>query len=521
MKTTFARRDLFLAFLLATAAHAELTLPALIGDHMVLQQNLANPIWGWDTPGTKVTVTFAGQTQAVTAAADGYWRVKLPPTRANATAQTLVVVGTSRREIQDVLVGEVWLCSGQSNMGLKLRADWNGDLEAAASTLPQLRLISVPNVGTQEPQTNFKGQWTETTPESARMFSAVGFLFGRYLHEILHVPVGLIENAWGGSTAEAWIRREALERDPRFAALMEATTKAEAHWRSPAGRAAYEEAVRQWTAASAQAKAEGKTPTWRPPDYLTGQKRPGNLFAGVLHPTLGYGLKGVIWYQGEANAERADEYAELFPFLITHWRQEWGQGDFPFYWVQLPNYQAERNLPGENGWAELREAQTKAQRLPHTGQAVTIDLGAGNNLHPRNKHDVAARLVRWALARDYGLDLPYHSPEYRNMTVTGGKVTIVIDCFGSSLHAMGTDEVRGFAICGEDQVWHWAKARILAPDRVEVWSPEVVAPVAVRYAWAGNPACNLYSSDGLPVSPFRTDNFKRGAPPGTMPTPER
>ncbi len=491
----------FVAF--AAVAHAELKLPAIIGEHMVLQQKQANPIWGWDTPGTKVTVQFAGQSYAATAGADGKWTVKLAAADANATPQVIAIAGTTKLAVQDVLIGEVWMCSGQSNMGFKLNSDWNGDLEAAASKLPNLRLISVPTMGTQELKTDFKGQWKASTPESAKAFSAVGFLYGRYLHEILGVPVGLIDNSWGGSAAEAWVRRETFEQDPNYATLMQSTAKREADLSSGKGKVDFEKAVADWKIAAEKAKAEKKTLPRAPADWL----------AGMVNPTLGYGIKGVIWYQGESNVPRAYDHATLFPYLIEQWRKEWGQGDFSFYWVQLADYQVEKPIPGESTWAELRETQTKTQRLANTGQAVIIDLGEGKDIHPRNKHDVAARLVRWALVKDYGLKFAYRSPEYKSIAVAGNKVTVTLDCFGSTLRAFDVAEARGFAICGEDRKWVWAKGKVIAPDKVEVWSDDVAAPIAVRYAWADNPVCNLFSNDGLPVTPFRTDDFEMTTKP--------
>jgi sialate O-acetylesterase len=492
----------------APGLRAELTLPAIISDHMVLQQKQPNPIWGWDTPGTKVTVSFSGQTHVATADSTGKWTVKLSPVPANAKPQTLAISGTTKRQIQDVLVGEVWMCSGQSNMGWMLGQTYTGDLEAAASTLPQLRLITVPRTGTQELRTDFKGQWQSSTPESAKTFSAVGFLYGRYLHEILGVPVGLINNAWGGSAAEAWIRRESLEKDPRFQALMERTTKREEQLQSAQGKQEFATAMEKWKDASAKAKAAKKTVPAAPRDWLVDNSRPGNIFAGMVHPTLGYGMKGVIWYQGESNASRAYEHATLFPFLIEQWRKEWGQGDFSFYWVQLADFRAEKPLPGDSDWAELRETQTKTLKLPNTGQAVIIDLGEGRDIHPRNKYDVASRLVRWALVKDYGHTFPYRSPELKTATFAGNTATITLDCFGSSLRAFDVTEVKGFAICGADRIWHWAQAKIVGRDQVAVTSDKVDAPIAVRYAWADNPVCNLYSADGLPVTPFRTDGFE-------------
>jgi sialate O-acetylesterase len=498
---------LWLCLALAPFARAELKLPAIISDRMVLQQKQANPIWGWDTPGAKISVTFAGQTQTATAGADGKWTVKLAPAPANASPQVLTIAGSSKREIKDVLVGEVWMCSGQSNMGWRINASRNGDLEALASNHPNIRLITVPLVGTQELQNDFKGKWESATPDTVKTFSAVGFLYGRFIHEIVGVPVGLINNAWGGSAAEAWIRRTTLERASQFSATMEREVKREQHLLSEKGRAETAAAQAKWKADSEKAKAEKKAAPRAPQDYLTGNARPGNIFAGMVHPTLGYGMKGVIWYQGESNASRAYEHADLFPFLIEQWRKEWGQGDFSFYWVQLADFKAEKAAPGDSDWAELRESQTKALRLPNTGQAVIIDLGEGRDIHPRNKYDVAARLVRWALAKDYGMNVPYRSPEYKSLKVSGTKAVVTIDCFGGSLRTFDVEEVKGFAICGEDKVWHWAQAKIAGTNQVEVWSEQVTKPVAVRYGWADNPVCNLYSNHDLPVTPFRTDTF--------------
>ncbi len=491
---------------------AELKLPAIIGDHMVLQQKQANPIWGWENPGSKVTVSFAGQVKSAEAGADGRWTVKLDPVPANAEAQVLKIAsGAQIIEIQDVLVGEVWMCSGQSNMGFVLGSDWNGDLEAAASKLPNLRLIKVPLVGTQELKTDFKGAWTSSTAQSATNFSAVGFLFGRYIHQIVGVPVGLIDNAWGGSAAEAWVRRDTIEKDPRFALLMENTVKAEAYRQTEKAKEDHSAALEKHKEAAAKAKADGK-PAPRAPQspeaWLTGNARPGNIFAGMVNPTLGYGMKGVVWYQGESNSGRAWEHAQLFPLLIEQWRKEWNQGDLSFYWVQLADFMKEDAQPGESAWAELRETQTKTLSLPNTGQAVIIDLGEGKDIHPKNKHDVAARLVRWALAKDYGIKIPHRSPEFKSMELIGNKAVLTMDCFGSALRTFDVEEAKGFAVCGEDRQWQWAKGKVLGKDKVEVSCDAVANPVAVRYAWANNPVCNVTSSEGLPLTPFRTDDFE-------------
>lgn len=219
-------------------------------------------------------------------------------------------------------------------------------------------------------------------------------------------------------------------------------------------------------------------------------------------------MKGVIWYQGESNAGRAWEYAQLFPYMIEQWRAEWGQGDFPFYWVQLADFRSETPDPGDSQWAELRESQTKTMSLPNTGEAVIIDLGEANDIHPKNKYDVAARLVRWALAKDYGINIEPQSPTYTSLSIAKNKAVLKFDHIGGGLRTVDVNDVHGFAICGDDHKWVWATAKIAGNDTIEVWSDTVSAPVAVRYAWAENPVCNVYSKIGLPLTPFRTDAFR-------------
>jgi sialate O-acetylesterase len=515
------------AVLLAPAAvHAELRLPAIIGDHMVLQQKQPNPIWGWDEPGTPVTVRFAGQSKSAKADAQGKWSVTLDPMAANSQPDQLEVATPSQKiAVSDVLVGEVWMCSGQSNMGFTLSGDWNGDLEALAGHhLPHLRLIRVPIKGTQELQTDFTGAWTDCSADHAKRFSALGYLFGRYVQQVLQVPVGLIDNSWGGSTAEAWVRRSTLDSSPLVQWLAEQNRKNEGYFRDPKSEEDHKIAMEKHARALAQAKVTGKAAPrapQSPQDWLRGNKRVGNIFAGMVHPTLGYGIKGVIWYQGEANTSRAWEYRDLFPLLIQEWRREWKQGDFPFYWVQLADFKKESAEPEESDWAELREAQTRTLALPNTGQAVIIDLGEGKDIHPRNKHDVAARLVRWALAKDYGIKVAYRSPEFKSMEVQGSKVQLNFECFGSQLRIFDIEEARGFAVCGEDRVWHWAKGALVGPQTIELSCEAVPKPRAVRYAWANNPVCNVTNSEGLPLTPFRTDDFELTTQPKPAEAPNR
>lgn len=517
---------LCLTLILSTLSlHAELRLPAIIGDNMVLQQKQANPIWGWDTPGTEVTVKFAGQTKTAKAGADGKWTVKLDAVPANAKAATLSIQGSTVKELKNVLVGEVWVCSGQSNMGFNLSSTWDADLDIAQANYPLIRLISVPQVGTQEIQDDFKGQWDVCSPATAGSFTAVGYHYGKVLHEMLGVPVGLIDNAWGGSSCEAWVKRDLLEKDPRFKATIDTWKRTESTFTQAAFDkqvADHQAKVEAWVAARKEALKNHQplpaNPPRAPQNPMTGQHRPGNLYAGVLHPIIGYGIKGAIWYQGESNASRAKEYRDLFPFMIQHWRNEWKQGDFPFYWVQLADFKNELPEPGDSDWAELREAQTLTMsKLPHTGQCVITDLGESNDIHPKNKRDVAERLARWALVKDYGFKLPYSSPTYKDVKFEGNQAIVTLDHAETGLRVVDKDVVSGFAICGDDHKWVWADATLLPDNKLSPRTPRgnqisvssklVAKPVAVRYAWADNPVANVYSAEGLPVTPFRTDDF--------------
>ena len=495
----------------AAGVHAEVRLPALFTDHLVLQQGLANPVWGWDAPGTAVSVRFAGQEKTATADADGNWSVKLDPLAASAEGRPLVVAGSSTREVGDVLVGEVWIGSGQSNMQWSLANTWDADLEALAADLPQLRLISVPLRGTQTLEPDFQGAWTPSTPQSAPPFSAILYLYGKQLHQTLGVPVGLIHCSWGGSSCETWVPRQAIEGDPRFQKLMDGWRQREAGWAK--AKADHDAAMEQWRTAAAAAKQAGQPEPPRPPRFqpdgqAQGNQRPGNLWGGMAHALKGFGIRGAIWYQGESNAGRAAEYRELFPFMIAQWREQWGQGDFAFYWVQLADFMDETPEPVASAWAELREAQTLTlDKLPHTGEAVIIDLGEGNDIHPRNKRDVAERLARWALATDYGKPIPCQSPRFKALRTEGDKAILTFDHVGGGLRTIDRREALGFAVCGADRNWVSASASVEGKDTVVVRSPLVPAPVAVRYAWANNPVCNVLTTEGLPLTPFRTDDF--------------
>lgn len=494
-----------LAFGASQSARGDVKLPAIFTSHMVLQQGQANPVWGWAEAGEKLTVLIGDQSHSATADADGRWRVKLDSLPVGGP-HTITIKGKNEVKLEDVLVGEVWICSGQSNMAWAVQSANDPDLEIRTANFSNIRLISVPQVGTQDAQDDFKGEWKVCSPKTVGDFTAVGYFFGRQLHQSLNVPIGLIDNAWGGSACEAWVRRDVLEADDRYDALLAKWDKTAETYDHTKAEAAFQTRLQKWIDGGKQ----GNQPR-APRNPLAGQHRPANLYNGVLRPTIGYGIRGAIWYQGEANAGRAYQYRHLFPLMIQHWRDEWKQDDFPFYWVQLADFRDETSDPGESDWAELREAQTMTMsKLPKTGEAVIIDLGEAHDIHPRNKQDVAKRLARWALAKDYGVDIVYKSPQYKAMETDGKKVVLTFDTGEHNDGALDTFDVRtpvGFAIAGEDKRFVWASAKIVGRDKVEVWSDDVTEPVAVRYAWANNPVCNLRNRAGLPATPFRTDDW--------------
>ncbi len=479
----------------AQAVVADVSLPNIFGDHMVLQRDQKNRVWGKANAGEQVTVKIAAQVKQAIANAEGQWSVELDPVP-TVGPHELTVKGNNEIRISDVLIGEVWICSGQSNMQWSINASNDPDLEKLAAHNPHLRMINFPQIGSQEPIWEHKSSsWKLAAPENLGSFSAVGYFFGRQIQQSTQVPVGLINNAWGGSACEAWINRATLAADPRFQSLMEGWQGAEADFAK--------------LCVKTELTEEEKATLKKLQGLMAGNSRPGNIYNGVLKSHLGYGIRGAIWYQGESNADRAYQYRDLFPLMIDSWRKEWGQGDFPFYWVQLADFKVEQPQPGDSDWAELREAQTMTMaRLPKTGEAVIIDIGEGKDIHPKNKVDVGRRLARWALANDYKLDVAFHSPQYLSMEVVDGGIVLKFNHVGAGWRPFDVAEPRGFAIAGEDKKFVWAKAEIRKEDNsIYVSSPEVPKPVAVRYGWADNPVCNMFSVNGLPLTPFRTDDW--------------
>lgn len=484
--------------LLPNFAQAEVTVPNIFADHMVLQQKQPNKVWGKADAGETITVNIANQSHTANADAQGMWSVMLEPLSVGEPLE-LVIKGSNEIKIQDVLVGEVWICSGQSNMEWRVdegRSKVNdADLVAAAANYPKIRMINFPNTGSQEViWSHDNSPWMVCNPENVGSFSGVGYFFGRQLQQTIDVPIGLINNAWGGSAADAWVNRELLEANADYQPTMDRWKSIEAQFAKLSEKTDLSDAEQQ------QLK------------NLTGQlasnQRPGNIYNGVLKSHLGYGIKGAIWYQGESNAGRAYQYRDLFPMMIQAWRDEWGQGDFPFYWVQLADFRDESPEPTESSWAELREAQTMTMsKLNHVGEAVIIDAGEGKDIHPRNKLIVGQRLARWALANEYGIDVAFHSPIYKSMEKQDGKIVLTFEHVNDGWRPFDVNQPIGFAIAGEDKKFVWADAKVLKDGRIEVSSSEVTEPVAVRYAWADNPVCNMFDDIGLPLTPFRTDEW--------------
>lgn len=658
--------------------HADVKLPAIISDHMVLEKTAKVPIWGKADPGEEVLITLNGQTVKSTAGADGKWKAVLNLADSGPGPFEMTVQGKNQIKVTDVVVGEVWVASGQSNMAWLLTNTLNAQKEISQSTNPFLRQFAVKKASSMVPLDDCKGKWVSASPETAGAFTAVGYYFGKRLQNELKVPVGLLFTSWGGTPSEAWTSAPALDTVPDLKAARERLSSQIAN--RPADQKKWVEAFGAWLKqtgredkpvadAAAFAAPGASTEGWQKvaiPGVITGKDMSGNgavwvrteidrkdpatealemelgaiegfdsvywngelinsldykdypgsgyvrgawlgkysvpaakvkagkntlafriyapagpakfptafkiggwavtgewlakeefslplltaeqlaaapkppvnppvnaashLFNGMVNPVVPYAISGAIWYQGEANARRSYQYRTAFPLMITDWRKAWDQGDFPFYFCQLANYQPKKDAPGESGWAELREAQSMTLKLPNTGQAVLIDLGESGNIHPRNKKDVGERLALIALAKDYGRKIPYSGPVYAALKIDGSKARITFKHADGGLVAKPVpatydveskrnktktapmvrnspnSELEGFAICGEDKKWVWADAKIEG-DSVVVWSDKVTAPVAVRYAWADNPTVNLYNGAGLPASPFRTDDF--------------
>ena len=497
---------------LSSGLPAEVKLPAVFGSHMVLQREKPVRVWGWADVGEAVTVRFRDQEQTTTTSDDGQWSVTLKPLVVGEPG-TLTVSGSNTVDLEDVLVGEVWVCSGQSNMQWSVAAALDPDLEAAAADHSHLRLFQVPQISKAEPQNDVPAEWSVCAPERIPTFTAVGYYFGRQLQQTLGVPVGLIQTAWGGTRAEAWTSPQAMAAQDELKPILDAWATRADNYDAEKAQANYEAALAKWKDRVAQARAAGK-PIPRKPQ-LQGDPRldrhhPSNLYNGMVAPLVPFAIRGAIWYQGESNAGRAYQYRTLMPTMIRSWRDAWGQGDFPFYMVQLANFRAIQPDPVESDWAELREAQMLTiDAEPNVGVACITDIGAALDIHPKNKQDVGKRLARLALVDNYGSadKITRNGPTYRSLDIVGSKCMVHFDNGGPKLIPYYREPLRGFAVAGADKQWHWAQAKITGVDTVEVWSPDVPEPLAVRYNWADNPQGNLYNERYLPAYPFRSDDW--------------
>lgn len=636
---------------------ANIGLPILFSDHMVLQQDINVPIWGTADPKGVVTVEFIDQKVRALSTDTGEWKVLLKPLKAGGPYE-LKITGEDTHVIRDVLVGEVWLGSGQSNMEMPL-AGWgkvkNYEKEIAEASYPDIRLFQVNHKMSLKPEKEVPSNgWRVCTPESIPDFSSTAYFFGRMLHKKLGVPIGLIHSSWGGTIIEAWMSPESLnpvsgfhQRFAKLASIAEALQKQSAiptdddlfdlimkQWQGeipkmdrglndPAGNwASCELDTENWNTMMLPNSWEdeglpgldgivwfrkkvdipnswigkdlilnisavddidetyfngvqiGRTEGWDAPrSYpvpkdlikaglnviairvrdnvggggiwgdpalfnlsLSGQTSiplaglweyrigldwnelstpalnpynpnfPTLLSNGMIEPLIPYAIRGVIWYQGEANTGSAYQYRDLFPRLIRDWRKRWNQGNFPFLFVQLANFMPVEDQPGENSWAELREAQLLTLSEPHTGMAVAIDIGDANDIHPKNKQEVSRRLALNALTIAYKQDVVASGPIYQSMQIENEKIRLTFSNIADGLVIKNGENLKGFAIAGEDHVFRWAEAAIDG-DTVVLWHPQIEEPVAARYAWASNPICNLYNSAGLPASPFRTDDW--------------
>lgn len=524
--------------LLTASAQAEVKLNSLFCDHAVLQRNQPLPIWGSADPGERVTVSFAGQNKTVTTGKDGKWSVALAPLKASNEGRSLTVFssqGGAPVVIKDVVVGDVWLTSGQSNMSFCLAQASNAGDAVKNGNYPLIRQFRVDagasDMAQQEPPSSSK-VWLRALPQFRNVgsFTAVGYFFALKLYQELDVPIGLIGASWGGTKIEPWIAPEGYRCVPELKAVsdkVETTIPG-----GPKGKAAYLvtlEELKDWLPKMEKAVQEGaplpKQPTF--PTMGASHQEPTRIYNAMIHPLIPYAIRGVLWYQGEGNGSEGVSYFHKKRALIEGWRQLWNQGDpatgagqaFPFYFVQLANFQSSSDTPaGGDGWAKVREAQRQTLTLPNTGMAVAVDVGEEKDIHPKNKQDVGLRLAAWALAKEYGLDVVASGPLYKSHTVKGNTIRVRFDYPGGGLMIARKEgiappvEVKGgklahFSIAGADKVWHWADAKIDG-DTVIVSSPKVATPVAVRYAFRHNPkGVNFYNRAGFPASPFRTDNW--------------
>jgi len=520
IKNLFIITGMLLILCMASDLLAEVKVAQIFGDNMLLQRDIPVQIWGWADEGEKVTVSFNGQEQSVTADKNGKWLLKLSPMKANKTPSQLTITGTNKLILKNILIGDVWICSGQSNMQMSLNQVIQGAKEVAEANYPTIRLMTVPRKGSDFLVDDIKVQWYECSPKTSAGFSAAGYFFARKLVKELDVPIGLISANWGGTRIEPWISPEGYRLVPeqkQMSNIIDSNLPTTAE-----GNIKYQKFMSEMTiwmekAQIAVAKKENMPAMPLQPGKMNSHQDPTKLFNSIIHPLIPFAIRGVLWYQGESNGGEGMSYFNKTQALIKGWRQLWNQGDFPFYFVQLANWkQPNPHSPaGAFGWARCREAQRKSLTIPNTGMSVTIDIGDPVNIHPKNKQDVGNRLALWALAKEFKKDVVFSGPLYKEMKIEGDKIRIFFDNTGSGLmiaQKTGLEpvveakngKIKFISIMGKDNVWHWADL-VIDGDTIVVSCDEVKEPLAVRYCYTMDPTGPfLYNKEGLPASPFKT-----------------
>ncbi len=468
---------------------------SIFGDNMVLQQGINVPVWGTSKPKQELTISFAGNNIKAKADENGKWVAKIPKMKASGPLKMVISSAEDSLVFKYIMIGEVWLASGQSNMQMKLSEVNNAQKEINEAKFNKIRFFNVALNISNKPLEEVKGSWKLCSPENAKQFSAAAYFFARDLHLDQNVPVGIISSSWGATPSEAWTSSESLISHPDFKDSVKRYQKLEENW-----ELLYSDFLKN-TELAKQSNNTIKAPV------LPKEKNyPTALYNSMIAPIVPYGIKGVIWYQGENNAPRAMQYRSLFPLLINDWRNKWNNEKLPFLFVQLANYRVRNTEPvSADPWVLLREAQSMTLKLPNTGMAVTIDIGDAKNIHPKNKQDVGKRLFLVASNLVYHKPVVYSGPVYEAMMVKNQNVELSFKNSGKGLSSNG-EKLTAFEIAGADKKFYWADAEIVG-DKIVLSSKEVSKPLAVRYAWSTNPAASLFNKEGLPASPFRTDDW--------------
>jgi sialate O-acetylesterase len=509
---------LLLILLAPATLVAELSLPHFFSNNMVLQRDREVAIWGKADPGANVTVNFKGHQVNTWTNTDGDWRTSIGSGPADAVGAKLSISnGQERTILENVLVGEVWLASGQSNMAFAMRSVPAYADVVAHSNQPNIRMFNAATVTAIEPQYDIDGKWTACSPDTTSGYSAVAYFFAKKLHAELGVPIGIIKTAWGGKPVETFTSRYALKTLTGTQKLVDALFKKDSVYDPEAAQKTFKKRLATWEKADAEWRAKPAKERDRRPRKPSLAKRPldtegqpGVLFNSMIHPFAGYTIQGAIWYQGEANTKESKvPYDLTLPLMIRDWRTHWND-TFYFNSVQLANFRKPSTEPGtQDYWALLQDRQRLLlDTTPKTGMAIINDVGQADNIHPKDKKTVGNRLARWALAKTYGHNIVASGPLYLSSQADGKAMKVKFQYTRKGLESRDGKALKRFEIAGANQVWHWADAKIIARDTIRVSSPKAKKAAAVRYAWASNPeGANLCNSEDLPASIFRTDNW--------------